>query len=121
MHCLNLLPLLAQAEAPAADPAPSGGLGPMSVLLGPVLVVMVLSQLFFGRREARERQKRAEALAALKKNDAVVTIGGIIGTVVSVSDDKQEVTIRVDDNTKLRMQAEAIRPLVKEAAAPPAT
>jgi preprotein translocase subunit YajC len=32
--------------------------------------------------------------------------------VVSVSEDKNEVTIRVDDNTRLKMQASAIREVV---------
>jgi len=44
----------------------------------------------------------------LKKNDRIVTIGGILGTVMNVQ--KDEVTIRVDEstNTKLRMQRNAI-------------
>ncbi|WP_437205544.1 preprotein translocase subunit YajC [Planctomicrobium sp. SH664] len=110
-HCLTLLTVLAQAEpaAPVDAAPPSGGLTQMLLLLGPVLVVMIGSQIFFGRRESKERQKKEELIAALKKNDPVITIGGILGTVVSVSDDRREVTIRVDDNTKLRMQAEAIR------------
>ena len=33
-------------------------------------------------------------IRSLKKNDAVVTIGGIIGSVVSVSEDGAEVTLK---------------------------
>ena len=45
-------------------------------------------------------------LQNLKKNDRVVTIGGIYGTVVNAQKDLDEVTIKVDEstNTKLRMQ-----------------
>lgn len=73
------------------------------------LVIFMVVQMLFGRTEAKERARREAMIGNLKKNDQVVTIGGIIGHVVSVSEDKTEVTIRVDDNTRLKMQASAIR------------
>ena len=60
----------------------------------------------------------------LKKNDRVVTIGGIYGTVVNVQKDLDEVTIKVDENTntKLRMQRAAIaRVIASDSAAPTKT
>ena len=44
-------------------------------------------------------------LGALKKNDRVVTVGGIYGWVTNVHREADEVTIRVDEatNTKLRI------------------
>ena len=48
-------------------------------------------------------------LGRLKKNDRVLTAGGIIGTFVSISEDKSEITLRVDDNTRLKFRADYVR------------
>ncbi|WP_437225650.1 preprotein translocase subunit YajC [Planctomicrobium sp. SH661] len=106
---LNLLAnLLAQAPAaPAPEPTPFGG--PFMVYLMGGLVIFMVVQMIFGRSDSKEKAKREAFIGSLKKNDPVVTIGGILGSVVSVSEDKTEVTIRVDDNTRLKMQATAIR------------
>ena len=52
----------------------------------------------------------------LKKNDRIVTIGGIYGTVVNINSDIDEVTIRVDEgtNTKIRMMRSAISRVVSD-------
>ena len=85
--------------------------GFMIYLIGGLVIFMVV-QILFGRSDAKERTKRDQMIGALKKNDPVVTIGGILGHVVSVSEDKKEVTIRVDDNARLKLQASAIREVV---------
>lgn len=86
--------------------------GPIAVYVLPALIVFMIVQMIFGRADSREKSKRDQMIGALKKNDPVVTIGGILGTVVSVSEDKREVTIKVDDNTRLKMLASAIREVV---------
>ena len=43
---------------------------------------------------------------AVKKNDRVVTIGGIHGTVTQVDD--SSVLVQVDSNTKLRVEKSAL-------------
>ena len=91
-----------------------GGMMPMLLFFGvPLLVFMVLNTML-GGPDRKEKQRREQLLSTLKKNDQVVTIGGIFGTVVSVSDDKTAVTIRVDDNTsaKIKIRLDAIREVV---------
>ena len=66
-----------------------------------------------------ERKRRAETqrmLDELKKNDRIVTIGGIYGTVVTAAKDSEEVTIRVDENsnTKLRVLRSAISRVITD-------
>lgn len=72
------------------------------------MVFMIGIMLFMGvfffmtsRSSKRERQKKADMLNDLKKNDRVLTIGGILGTVVSVKDN--EVVVKVDESTNTRM------------------
>jgi len=66
------------------------------------------------RPQKREQQTRAEMLTALKKNDRVVTVGGIYGVVASVQADADEVTLKIDENTntKLRVTLSSIARVV---------
>ncbi len=95
--------LLADAEG-AAQGAP--GLG--SMMMPMVLIVFVWYFLILGPQR-RERKTREQQLANLKRNDRVVTYSGIIGTITGFSDDNKEVTLRVDDNVKLRFLRSAIQ------------
>lgn len=102
--------LLAE-EAKEAAPA-DGGMMSMLIMFGPPLLLLFVMQMVFGRSDAKDKSRRNEMISALRKNDPVVTIGGIMGTVVSVAEDKETVTIKVDDGTRLKMQASAIREVV---------
>ena len=51
-------------------------------------------------------------IAALKKNDEVVTSGGIHGTIVNVKD--KTVTLRIDDNVRMEVQRGSISTIKKK-------
>jgi preprotein translocase subunit YajC len=113
MDFLRTVTLLAEGE-PATAPGLSGMLVPM------VLIVFVWYFLIL-RPQGRERKHRDQLLANLKRNDRVVTYSGIIGTITGFSDDNKEVTLRVDDNVKLRFLRSAIQgPLAEVSATPEA-
>lgn len=80
----------------------------------PMVMIFVLYYFVVIRGNRRERNKREEVLNSLKKNDRVVTIGGIIGTVVSTSQDGREVTLRIDDNARIKMLRTAIQGPLRE-------
>jgi preprotein translocase subunit YajC len=102
--------------------AQDGGDGAGGILnvLGsfPVLVVALLFFFFILvlRPQRREQARRQAMLMALKKNDRVLTTAGIFGIVANVQREKNEVTIRVDEenNTKLRLALNAIAEVVSE-------
>ena len=99
----------------AQDAPPDGAAGQQNPLFGMLLIfipILVLWYLMVLMPQNKEKAKRQDMLKSLKKNDAVVTIGGIFGTVVNVTEDGGEVTIRVDDNTRLKMRRDAIREVV---------
>ena len=128
MSAAKGLLLFAQAEAPAggaapaagapagaapAGGAPPGGGGIIETLMGsgmllPLVATMALMYFLLMRPEQKKRKEMAELLSNLKKNDKVVTIGGILGTVVSASPDAKYVTIRIDEGTKIRVLRTAI-------------
>ena len=69
-----------------ADPAAGEG-QPFSLIL--MLVAMVAVFYFMVMRPENKRKKEAEQLRSnIKVGDEVTTIGGIVGTVVNVKDDK---------------------------------
>jgi preprotein translocase subunit YajC len=63
-----------------------------------LVVFMILSARTQKKREKRERD---EMHARLAKNDRVLTIGGVIGTVHSIRDN--EVVVKVDESTNTKM------------------
>ena len=105
---LNLLMIMAQK--PGAD-AP--GLGSF---LFPMVLMGGIFYFFLFRPQGKEKKRRANMLSGMKKNDRVVTIGGILGTITSVRDD--EVTLKVDEssNTKITFSRASIQRIIDSAA-----
>jgi preprotein translocase subunit YajC len=52
-------------------------------------------------------------ISELKKNDEVITLGGIHGTIVNIKE--KTVILRVDDNTRIEVEKTAIAQLKKNA------
>jgi preprotein translocase subunit YajC len=108
-----LMPLVAQANKGNAQAPPAGF--DFTFFL-PMILIGVLFYFMIMRPERKRSAGQQEMLKALKKNDHVVTIGGIFGTVVNVQENSDIVTIRVDENTnaKLRVRRSAISSVVKD-------
>ncbi len=108
-----LLTILAQATT---APAPGPGQRPpdMFGLMLPLILALGVFYFFMIRGQRKERQKHAEMLANLKRNDRIQTIGGILGTVVDVRD--QEVIVKVDEtnNVKMRFNRAAIKEVLSD-------
>jgi len=96
--------LLLIAEDPPAPQQQQPWWG-MLVWMAPVVVLFYFLMIRPMRRQEQQRQQLA---SHLKKNDKVITHAGIIGTVVSVSEKEDEVTIKVDDNVRLKFLKSAI-------------
>jgi preprotein translocase subunit YajC len=95
----QIVPLFAQEKAAAAPQDPMGFLG---VLL-PLIPIFILYYFLFIRPQQAQERKRKSQLEALRKNDRVVTIGGMYGTVVSVDLEADRVTLRVDDDKGVKI------------------
>ena len=108
-------PLLAQGDA---NPNPGVGGSPWLQMI-PFILVLVLYFVIVGGGRRREDKKQQQLLGSLKKNDRVVTVGGIIGTVANIND--KEVTLKVDDNTKLRFLRSSIHRVLGGESDSPAT
>ncbi len=90
--------LLAEEAAPKAGDAP-----PMGQMFIPLMLMAVVFYFLILRPQTKERKKHDQMVSELKKNDRVITAGGIVGTVANVTPDSNEITIKIDDNTRIRV------------------
>lgn len=83
----------------------------------PLILMLGVFWYFLWRSQKRERQKFEQMLSTLKRNDRVITIGGLYGTVVEVRDN--EVVLKVDEsnNTKIRFTRSAIKEVLRDTSA----
>lgn len=110
------LTILADA-APAAQAADAATenqppiQGPANAFLQflPWIAIFVFAYFILLRPQSQEAKKRENLLSSLKKDDRVVTIGGIIGTVANISANGKEVTLKMEDNSKIRFLRTAIQ------------
>ena len=96
-----------------AQEADGGGAAPASNLFNMLLPFVAIFALFYFiliRPQRREQARRQAMLGAVKKNDRVLTAGGVYGVVANVNRDADEVTVKVDEatNTKLRLTLSSI-------------
>ena len=90
--------------------AAPGFFSEMQYMLPAMLAIMVLYFLLMVRPQQAEQTKVSEKLANLKKNDRVVTAGGILGTVVKSTEESEYTTIKIDEasNTKMQIRTTSI-------------
>lgn len=93
-------------QVPQQDP----GTGGLLFSMLPFILIIVIFYFFIIRPQNKKQKETEKMIAALKKGDKVVTIGGIHGTVTSTKE--QTVVIRVDDNAKIEFSRSAIASVV---------
>jgi len=100
---------------PGDDEQKPGSPYTMFILLGGMFLVFYLLLIRPQQKKQKQAERRKqEMLDNLARNDQVMTIGGIIGFVVSVGDD--DITLRIDDKTDARMRVtrDAISKVVRD-------
>lgn len=90
---------------------PGGGGYGMIIMMVPIFIIMYVLMI---RPQKLKDKERKEMLSKIKKNDHVVTTGGIHGTIVTVKDD--EVILKVDEssNTRLRFTRSSITKILTQ-------
>jgi preprotein translocase subunit YajC len=108
---LQTIAIFAEAAGDAGAGGPgAGGMGGIGTLLLPFAMIFVLFYFLILRPEKRKQAEHKTLLEAIKKNDRVVTIGGIYGVVTNVLREEDRVTLRIDEanNTKIDVTFNAI-------------
>jgi preprotein translocase subunit YajC len=93
-------------------PAASNPLGPIAGFLPLILIIGIFYLLVFMPMQ-RQRKQQAAMLKNLQNGQTVATSGGIVGTIVSISDDTLIIRVK-PDNIKLQVNRSAVSSLVAE-------
>jgi preprotein translocase subunit YajC len=89
------------AYAQAAGAAGGGSLV-MSIL--PFILIFVIMWFLIIRPQRQQMKRHKEMIANVRRNDTIVTSGGIIGKVTKVLDDEaNEIEVQVSDGVKIRV------------------
>jgi len=94
--------------------AQDGGGWAQFLQMAPFLAIAVVFYFLILRPGSQEQRRRDEMLKSLKKNDKIYTSAGIIGVIANLSPDGREATLKVDDNTKIRVLRRTIEGLYNE-------
>jgi preprotein translocase subunit YajC len=92
--------ILLADEEPAAAAQPTN---PILSLL-PILVIGVFIYFLAIRPMKKQERERKSLLEALKKNDRVLTSGGIIGVIANIREKEDEIVLKVDENSNVRLR-----------------
>lgn len=119
MHRLLDLIVLAQDAAATSPvdsskpPPPPGWLAFLQPFGPLILILVVFWFLVIGSKRKQDRQRR-EMLESIKKGDRVQTIGGILGTVLDVREDRLVLKVDESSNTKISFARSAIHRVLGE-------
>lgn len=88
----------------------------MALLVQLGLIFLIFYWLLI-RPQRKEKERHRNMIAALKKGDEIVTVGGIIGTIVHV--DRDRLTVKTGENTRLLVERDKVsRTTAEEVGAP---
>lgn len=79
----------------------------------PIILIFIVFYFLLIRPQKKAQDDHKKMVASLKKNDEVITSGGIHGTIANVKD--VTVTLKVDDNVKIEIQKNCITSIKRKA------
>ncbi|MEO1608172.1 MAG: preprotein translocase subunit YajC [Pseudomonadota bacterium] len=85
--------------------AQDGGSDPFGGFAGliPILLMIVIFYFLLFRPQQQRLKAHQEMVANLRRNDTVVTSGGLIGKVTKVKEDSNEIEVELAENTRVRV------------------
>ena len=72
----------------------------------PIILMVLIFYFLLYRPQKKAQEARTQMLSALKVGSRVITIGGIFGTIVNLTDDI--VTLKIADNVEIEVARHAI-------------
>jgi preprotein translocase subunit YajC len=104
-------------DAASTQPAPAPP--PFWANPNDVFIVVIVGMVFFlfwssSSSKKKEQKQRDDMLKNMKRGDRVMTIGGILGTVVEVRDNAVVLKVDESSNTKIKFTRDAIKTVVAE-------
>jgi len=76
------------------------------IQLFPLVLIFVIFYFLLIRPQKQKEKEHQKMLGGINKNDEVVTLGGIHGTVVTVKE--KTLILRIDENVKIEIEKNSI-------------
>ena len=107
----------ATTDAALASQQAAGPLGMIAPLIMPILLIVIFYFLLIRPQRKRDKENK-NMLANLKVGDNIITIGGIVGTIAKIKDEKIVVEIGTKtEKTLMTMERWAVREVIKPVSA----
>ncbi len=94
----------------AQVPTPSGE-APAILQFGPLVIILGLAYVLLIRPQRQQEREHRTMLSNLKRNDEVMTSGGIFGRVVTLTEGV--VTLEIAPNVQIRVERGQVKTLAK--------
>ena len=78
----------------------------------PLIFLFVLFYFLLIRPQQKKQREHQKLIQSLRKNDEIVTVGGIHGTIVNVKE--KTFVVRVDNNVKMEIDKSSVSYLKKK-------
>jgi len=84
---------------------------PTMLSLLPIVLIFAVFYFLIIKPQKQKQAEHQKMVVSLKKNDEIITIGGIHATVVNIKE--KSVIVRIADNVRIELQKNAIAGLKK--------
>lgn len=83
----------------------------------PLILIFVVFYFLIFRPQKQKQSEHQNMVANLKKNDEIITVGGMHGTIVNIKD--TTFVVRVDENVKIEIEKSSVSVLKKASPSQP--
>jgi preprotein translocase subunit YajC len=84
------------------------------IQLFPLVLIFVIFYFLLIRPQKQKEKEHQKMLAGINKNDEIVTMSGIHGTVVNVKE--KTLILRIDENVKIEIEKSSVAYIKKQQA-----
>jgi len=99
--------------SPAYAQDAGGGTGAVVMQLLPLILIFAVFYFLLIRPQQKKMKEHRAMLGGLKRNDKIITGGGLVGTVTKVRDDSDEVEVELAPNVRVTVLRGTIGSVVK--------
>ena len=92
--------LIATAYAQGAG----AGRGFDLMALAPLVLIFVVFYFLLIRPQQKRAKEHKEMLSKIRRNDRIVTNGGLMGKVAKVNDDRDEIELDIAENVRVKVR-----------------
>jgi preprotein translocase subunit YajC len=93
--------------------AQTGGGGDILIQLMPLVLIFAVFYFLLIRPQQRKMREHREMLLSLKRNDRIITGGGIVGRITNVRDNSDEIEVEIAPNVRVTVVRGTISSVIR--------